>query len=137
MALTTAARIVAHRPVPVNTGRIHPAADEMTVGRHLHRPVTARTRHGADTMIAGRYLHLALAETTTVEVVTAVLVASHHLPPPGSIAGAAIRSRGRHLVIVGVLRHAERTHGTETVLVYTIAEELIHETDTGSRDHRR
>jgi hypothetical protein len=86
-------------------------------------------------MIAGRHLHLGLAETTidgaTVEVVTGIIVASHHPPPPGGIVGAATRSRGRHLVRVRVLRHAERAHGTGTVLVISIAEEMIHETNTG------
>jgi len=106
----------------------------MTVGRHPHRLVTVVTRHDADTMTAGPHLHLGLAETTidvlTVEVVTVVIVASHH-PPPGGLVGATTRSRGRHLVRVRVLRHAERAHGTETVLVITTAEEMIHGTDTG------
>ena len=135
MTLATAARIVVRRPRPVNTGGIHPAADEMTVGRHHHRLVTVETRHGADVTIAGPHRHLALAETTidgtTVEVVTAVIVASRRPPPPGGIVGAATRSRGRHLVRVRVLRHAERTHGTGTVLVITTAEEMIHGTGTG------
>ena len=93
------------------------------------------TRHGADAMIAGRRRHLALAETTigapTVELVTAVLVASHH-PPLGGIVSAVTRYRGRHLVRVRVLCRAERAHGTETetVLVITIAEEMIHGTGT-------
>ena len=41
--------------------------------------------------------------------------------------------RGRHLVSVRVFCHAERAHGTETgtVLVVTIAEEVVHETYTG------
>jgi len=106
----------------------------MTVGRHLHRPVTVVTRHDADAMTAGPRRHLALADTTidapTVEVVTGVIVASHH-PPPGGIVGAATRSRGRHLVRVRVLRHAEITHGTGTVLVITTAEEMIRGTYTG------
>ena len=135
MTLATAARIVVRRPRPVNTGGIHPAADEMTVERHLHHLVTVGTRHGADATIAGRRLHLALAETTidgmTVEVVTAVIVASRRPLLPGGIVGAATRSRGRHLVRVRVLRHAERTHGTGTVLVITTAEEMIHGTGTG------
>ena len=135
MTLATAARIVVRRPRPVNTSGTLPAADAMTVGRHLHRLVTVWTRHGADATIAGRHLHLGLAETTidgtTVEVATAVLVASRHLPPPDGIVGAATRSRGRHLVRVHVLRHAERTPGTGTVLVITIAEGMIHGTDTG------
>jgi hypothetical protein len=137
MTLATAARIVVRRPRPVNTSGIHPAADEMTAGLHLRRPVTPGTRHGADATIAGRHLHLGLAETTidgtTVEVVTGVIVASHHPPPPGGIVGAATRSRGRHLVRVRVLRHAERAHGTGsgTVLVISIAEEMIHETNAG------
>ena len=33
---------------------------------------------------------------------------------------------------VYVLRHAERVHGTGTVLVITTAEEMVHETDTGT-----
>jgi len=110
----------------------------MTVGRHLHRPlhrpVTVVTRHDADAMTAGPRRHLALADTTidapTVDVVTGVIAASHH-PPPGGIVGAATRSRGRHLVRVRVLRHAERAHGTGTVLVITTAEEMTHGTDTG------
>ena len=117
---------------PVNTDGIPPGADEVTVGRHLHHPITVATRHGADVMTAGRHLHLALAETT-VEVVMGVIVAGHH-PPPGGIVGAATRSRGRHHVRVRVLRHAERTHGTGTVLVITTAEEMIHETGTGIAD---
>ena len=115
------------------TDRIPLAADKMTVRRH-RRPVAVMTRHGADAMIAGRRRHLALVETTigapTVKLVTAVLVASHH-PPPGSIVGAVTRYRGRHLVCVRVLCHAERAHGTETVLVITIAEEMIDRTGTG------
>jgi len=134
MTLATAAHIVVHQPRRVNTGRIPLVADEMTVGRRLHRLVTVVTRHGADAMTAGPHLHLGLAETTidgpTVEVVTGVIVASHH-PPPGGLVGAATRSRGRHLVRVRVLRHAERAHGTGTVLVITTAEEMIHGTDTG------
>ncbi len=132
MALATAARIVVRRPRPVNTSGIPPVADEMPVGRHLHRLASVGTRHAADAMIAGPHRHLALAETT-VEVVTAVIVASR--PPPDDIVGAATRSRGRHLasvtnVIVSVLRHAERAHGTGTVLVITTAKEMIHGTDT-------
>jgi hypothetical protein len=84
MTLAIAARIVVGRPRLVNTDGISPAADEMTVGRHLHCLATVGTRHTADAMIAGRHLHLALAETavdaTTVEVVTAVIVASHYSP---------------------------------------------------------
>ena len=134
MTLVTGARIVVRRPRRVNTGGIPLVAVEMTVGRRLHRPVTVVTRYGADAMTAGPHLHLGLAETTidapTVEVVTGVIAASHH-PPPGGIVGAATRSRGRHLVRVRVLRHAERAHGTETVLVITTAEEMIHGTDIG------
>ena len=74
MALTTAARIVVRRPLP--------AADEVTVGCHLHRLATVATCHGADATTA--------AETTvdgmTIEVVTAVTVASHH-PALGGIVG--------------------------------------------------
>jgi len=114
--------------------RDSPRRGQGDVGRHLHRPVTAGTRHGADAMIAGPRRHLTLAETTigapAVEVVTGVIVASHH-PPPGGIVVAATRFRGRHLVRVRVLRHAERAHGTETVLVITTAEETIHGADTG------
>ena len=137
MALATAARIVVRRPRPVNPSGIPPVADEMPVGRHLHRLASVGTRHAADAMTAGPHRHLALAETTidgtTVEVVTAVIVASR--PPPDDIVGAATRSRGRHLasvtnVIVSVLRHAERAHGTGTVLVITTAKEMIHGTDT-------
>jgi len=136
MTLATSARVVVRRPRPVNTGGIPLDADEMTVGRHLRRPVTVGTRHGADAMIAGRRRHLALAETTidapTVGVVTGVIVASHHPHPlPGGIVGAATRFRGRHLVRVRVLRHAERAHGTGTVLVITIAGGMIHGTGTG------
>ena len=135
LTLATAARIVARRPRPVNTGGIPLVADEMTVGRRLHRLVTVGSHHGGDAMTAGLHLHLGLAETTidapTVEVVTGVIVASHH-PPPGGIAGAATRYRGRHLVSVRVLRHAERAHGTGTVLVITTAEEMVHGTDTGT-----
>jgi len=65
----------------MNTGGILPAVDEMTARRHLHRPVTVRTRHAADAMIAGPHRDLALAETTidasSTEVVKAVIVASH------------------------------------------------------------
>jgi len=125
MTLATAAPIVVRRPRPVNTGGVPPAADEMTVGHYLHRPVTADSRHVTDAMIAGRHRHLALAEPM-VEVVTAVFVAS--LTPPGGIVGAASRSRGRHLV--SILRHAERAHGTGTVLAITTAEDVIHGTDT-------
>jgi len=82
VTLAIGARIVVGRPRRVNTGGIPPVADEMRVGRHLHRPVTVRTRHGGDAMTAGRHLHLGLAETTidgtTVEVVTGVIVVSHH-----------------------------------------------------------
>src|SRR5712691_952482 len=99
VALATAARIVVRRPRPVNTGGIPPAADEMPVGRHLHRLASVGTRHAADAMTAGPHRHLALAETTidgtTVEVVTAVIVARR--PPPGGTVAAATRSRGRHL----------------------------------------
>ena len=122
--------------------RDSPRRGQGDVGRHLHRPVTAGTRHGADAMIAGPRRHLTLAETTigalVVEVVTGVFVASYH-PPPGGIVGAATRSRGRLLaslsvtnVIVSVLRHGERAHGTGagTVLVITTAEEMIQGTDT-------
>jgi len=63
-------------------------------------------------MLARHHRHLALAEPT-VEVVTAVIVASH--PLPGGIVGAASRSRGRHLV---------------SVLAITTAEDVIHGTDT-------
>jgi len=114
---------------PVNTDGIPPGADEMTVGRHLHRPITVVTRHGVDAMTAGRHLHLALAETT-VEVVMGVIVAGHH-PPPGGIVGTATRSQGHHLVRVRVLRHAERAHETGTVLVIMTAEGMIHGTNTG------
>ena len=69
MTPASAARIVVRRPRPVNTGGILPAADEMTVGRHLHRLATGGNRHATDATIAGQHLHLALAETT-VEVVT-------------------------------------------------------------------
>jgi len=135
LTLATGARIVVRRPRRVNTGGIPLVADEMAVGRRLHRLVTVVTRHGADAMIAGRHLHLGLAEMTigapTVEVVTGVIVASHH-PPPGGIAGAATRYRGPHLVRVRVLRHAERAHGTGTVLVNPTAEEMVHGTDTGT-----
>ena len=135
MTLATGARIVVRRPCLVNTGVIPLVADEMTVGRRLHRLVTIGTHHGADVMIAGRHLHLALAETTigapTVEAVTGVIVASHR-PPPGGIVGAVTRSRGRNLVRVRVLRHTERAHGTGTVLVITTAEEMVPGTDTGT-----
>ena len=132
MTPASAARIVVRLPRPVNAGGILPAADEMTVGRHLHRLVTGGTCHGTDATIAGQHLHLALAETT-VEVVTGVIVANHQRPPPGGIVGAATRSRGRHLVRVRVLRHAERAHGTGTgtVLVIMTAEEMIHGAGTG------
>jgi len=135
VTFATGARIVVRRPRRVNTGGICLVADEVTVGRRLHRPVTVRTRHGADAMIAGRHLHLALAEMMiggpTVEVVTGVIVASHH-PPPGGIVGAVTRSRGCHLMSVRVLRHAERAHGTGTVFVIMTAEEMVHGTDTGT-----
>ena len=76
--------------------------DEMRIGCYRRHLLSIGTRHCPGTMIAGRHLHLGLAETTidgtTVEVATAVLVASRHLPPPGGIVGAATRSRGRHLV---------------------------------------
>jgi len=98
MTFATPVRIVVRGPRPVNTGRIRTVADEMTVGRRLHGPVTVGTRHGADAMIAGPHRHLGLAEGTidgtTIEVVTAVIVASH--PPPGGIVSLATRSRGRH-----------------------------------------
>ena len=84
MALATGARIVVRRPRPVNTGRIPPGADEMTVGRHLRHLVTVGTRHGGDAMTAGRHLHLGLAETSigapTVGAVTGVIDASHTTP---------------------------------------------------------
>ena len=84
-------------------------------------------------MIAGPHRHLTLAETTTnamtVEVVTGVIVASH--PLPGGIIGTTTRSRGRHLVSMSVLHHAQRAHGTGTNLVIMTAEEMIHGTDTG------
>jgi len=135
MTLATGARIVVRRPRRVNTGGIPLVADEVTVGRHLHRPVTVVTRHDADAMTAGPRRHLAFADTTidapTVEVVTGVIAASHH-PPLGGIVGAASRYRERHLIRVRVLRNAERAHGTETVLVITTAEEMIHGTDTGT-----
>ena len=65
MAFVTAAPIIVHRPRAVNsnTGRIPPAADEITVGRHLHRPIAVGTRHAADAMIAGPHRHLPLTET--------------------------------------------------------------------------
>lgn len=76
------------------SGGISPAADEMTVGRHLLRSVTIGTRHAADAMIVGP--HLALAGTTidatTDEAVLAVIVASH--TPAWRIVGATTRSRG-------------------------------------------
>jgi len=134
IVLATSARIAVRRPRPVDAGRILLIADEMTVGRHPHRLVTVVTRHDADTMTASLHRHLSLAETTidapTVEVVTVVIVASHH-PLLGGIVGAATRSRGRHLVRVRVLRHAERAHETGTILVITTGEEIIHGTDTG------
>jgi len=62
----------------MNTSGILPAVDEMTAGRHLHRPVTVGTRRAADAMIAGPHRDLALAvDARTAEVVTAVIVASH------------------------------------------------------------
>jgi len=64
MTLVTGARIVVRRPRRVNTGGIPLVAVEMTVGRHLHRPVTVVTRHDADAMTAGPRRHLTLANTT-------------------------------------------------------------------------
>ena len=93
MTFATPALIVVRGPRPVNTGGIRTVADEMTVGRRLHGLVTVGTRHGPDAMIAGPHRHLGLAEGT-IEVVTAVIVASH--PPPGGIVSLATRSRGRH-----------------------------------------
>ena len=128
MTFATPARIVVRGPRPVNTGGIRTVADEVTVGRRLHGLVTVGTRHGADAMIAGPHRHLGLAEGTidgtTIEVVTAVIVASH--PPPGGFVGLATRSRG----LVSVL-HAKRAHVTRTILMITTAEEMIHGTDTG------
>ena len=131
----TGARIVVCRPRRVNTGGIPLVADEMTVGRRLPHLVTVGTHHGADAMTAGRHLHLALAETSidgmTVELFTAVIVASHH-PPPGGLVVAVTRSRGRHLASARVLCHAERAHRTGTVLVTTTIEEMVHGTDIGT-----
>ena len=58
MTLATATPIVVRRSRAVNTGGISPAADQMTIGRHLLRPVTVGTRHAVGP-------HLALAETMT------------------------------------------------------------------------
>ena len=74
ITLVTGACIVVRRPHPINTGGIPLIADEVTVGRHLHRLVTVGTCHGADVMTASPHRHLSLAETMisphTVEVVT-------------------------------------------------------------------
>ena len=107
----------------------------MTVGRYLHHLVIVGTHHRADAMTAGRHLHLALTETSingmTVEVFTAVIVASHH-PLPGGIVVTVTRSQGRHRTSARVLRHAERAHGTGTILVTTTTEEMVHGTDIGT-----
>jgi len=95
MTLATGARIVVRRPRRVNTGGIPLVADEMTVGCHLHHLITVVTRHDVDAMIASPHRHLALAETTigapTVEVDTAVTVASHHLPLGGIVVARSQR----------------------------------------------
>ena len=67
----------------------------------------------------------------TIEVVTAVIVASHHPTLWAVSLGAATRSRRRHLVIARVLHHGERAYGAGTVLEITNAEGMIHGTDTG------
>ena len=82
---------------PVNTGGIPPGTDTTSSPSGL---ATARAQ-----MIAGRHLHVGIA-STTIEVITAPIVASRH-PLPGVIVGAATRSRGHHLDRVCVLRYAE------------------------------
>ena len=95
--LATATPIVVRRSRAVNTRGISPAADEMTVGRHLLRPVTVGNRYAAGP-------HLALSETTTDATTSeAVPAVYRHESPP---------CRGRHLV--SVLRLAESAHGTRT-----------------------
>ena len=81
ITLTTADCIVVCLPRPVNTGRISPAADEMTVRHYLHHPATVGTYHVGDAMIADWHRYLALAEATidgtSIEVVMAAIVMSH------------------------------------------------------------
>ena len=81
ITLATGACIVICQPHPINTGGIPLVADEVTVGRHLHRLITVGTRHGADAMTASPHRHLSLTEMTisphTVEVVT-----DHRESPP-------------------------------------------------------
>jgi len=82
ITLVTGACIVIRRPHPVNTGGIPLVADKVTVGRHLHRLVTVRTRHGADAMTASPHRHLSLAETTIGPHTVEVVMDCHESPPP-------------------------------------------------------
>jgi len=144
MTRATAVPVVARPPRPVITGGIPPAVGEMTVGHHLHRPVTVGTRcRHAGAITAGRHRHyLVLAGTmidaTTAAAVMAEIVASRR-PSDIVIVSAATRSRGLlHLVdamsvTVTVLCFIERI-GTGMVLVITTAEGTIRGTDIGIAD---
>jgi len=118
ITLTTGAHIVVRQPHPINTGGIPLVADEVTVGRHLHRLVTVGTRHGADAMTASLHRHLSLAETTigphTVEVVTD----RHESPPPAgryhqrgdSVSRTPPRSRSRSPPCQESAQDRDRSH---------------------------
>ena len=100
MTLATAApMILVRQSRAVNTGEISPAADEMTVGRHLHLSVTVGTRHAADVMIAGPHRHepppRSLRDNDRCDDGRSGcgrIVASH--PPPGGVVGATTWSLG-------------------------------------------
>ena len=138
MTLATATRIVVHRPWPINTGGIHPTVDETTVGRHLRLLVATGTRQSADATIAGPASPpRSRRDDDRWDDGRSGYDRNRREPPPpatGGIVGAATRSRGRHLVRVRVLRHAQRMPGTGTVLMITTAEEMVYEIGTGIAD---
>jgi hypothetical protein len=148
MTRATVVPIVAPPPRPVITGGIPPAVGEMTVGHHLHRPVTVgirRRRRHAGAMTAGRHRHHLVHAGTTIDATTPAAVmaeiAGTRRPSDIVIVSAATRSRGLlHLVdatsvTVSVLRLVERIGtGTRIVLVIMTAKGTIRGTGIGIAD---
>ena len=132
MTLATVALIVVRQPHPVNTGRILPAADEMTAGHHLRRPVTAGNRHGADAMIAGPGISTSVSQRRRSTGRQSKWLRPY--PSRATTPRCRVISSAQRLVRVHVHRHAERAHETGTFPVTTTTEKIIQGTDTGTVD---
>ena len=99
MTLATAAPILVGQSRAVNTGRVSPAADKMTVGRHLHPPSPSGLATPQTPMIAGPHRHepppRSLGDNDRCDDGRSGcgrIVASH--PPPGGVVGAMTWSLG-------------------------------------------